>query len=578
MQRAPQVPSNDRNQAPQFAEVPVFSARCACKGGSAVHVGFANRGRSTAAALAARGAEALVAQRATAGSVAPPPGGASGCSRHGLNLNWSVEVPVEALRRSTELPNDASFHSRSVSGGALVSPDASGKSSGKHTHTGSAFRVPVDVVGGGACHRSLPPCATSPAQRSMGYAPVSIPVDVVGTPSACTAAAATAGRRTAVPVDVVGGRQPALQGVSQSRQGGGPGPLVSSGGVPRPVPVEVDVSRLGSAPRTPGNSTISAAHNQSGLSNYGEASAAIMGPIPVQVDTAAPKADTVPMVLPTAFGMRDPPIPVQLISRPGGSWHEAGGGSVPSPKFGMPEPVDRPVGNMPCSGGSPRRFSSCGGPQRGDPEIGLRLDLSGLDMPELAPQFSPQRSVLQDHGSVATYVKKLENSCQSQPSFHGASLSPSRDGPGVGAAAAGAARQGVLAAVSSSAYSPRGKKWPTSPPVEPQQCAAPADAGQSNPEDFERTPSRPPDVSNEVPSEFAFEVPQCSPGAVLTVTAPDGVCLQIPLPDDVLPGDQLHLSKDAGATWSISKAVRGVLVPQDGPSISGPSIESRPDF
>lgn len=57
--------------------------------------------------------------------------------------------------------------------------------------------------------------------------------------------------------------------------------------------------------------------------------------------------------------------------------------------------------------------------------------------------------------------------------------------------------------------------------------------------------------------EFAFVLPQCSPGDVLKVPAPDGVMLQIPLPPNCAPGDKVHIAKSADGQWAFSRAVRG---------------------
>lgn len=57
--------------------------------------------------------------------------------------------------------------------------------------------------------------------------------------------------------------------------------------------------------------------------------------------------------------------------------------------------------------------------------------------------------------------------------------------------------------------------------------------------------------------EFAFVLPQCSPGDVLKVPAPDGVMLQIPLPENCAPGDKVHMAKSADGQWSFSRAIRG---------------------
>lgn len=57
--------------------------------------------------------------------------------------------------------------------------------------------------------------------------------------------------------------------------------------------------------------------------------------------------------------------------------------------------------------------------------------------------------------------------------------------------------------------------------------------------------------------EFAFVLPECSPGDVLKVPAPDGVMLQIPLPANCAPGDKVHMAKSADGEWAFSRAVRG---------------------
>jgi len=57
--------------------------------------------------------------------------------------------------------------------------------------------------------------------------------------------------------------------------------------------------------------------------------------------------------------------------------------------------------------------------------------------------------------------------------------------------------------------------------------------------------------------EFAFMLPECSPGDVLKVPAPDGVMLQIPLPESCSPGDKVHMVRSAEGQWSFSRAVRG---------------------
>mmetsp|Transcript_65716 Transcript_65716/g.182160 ORF Transcript_65716/g.182160 Transcript_65716/m.182160 type:complete len:275 (+) Transcript_65716:51-875(+) len=72
-----------------------------------------------------------------------------------------------------------------------------------------------------------------------------------------------------------------------------------------------------------------------------------------------------------------------------------------------------------------------------------------------------------------------------------------------------------------------------------------------------------------VGTTFSFVVPQCGPGATLSVKAPDGVTLKIPVPDNVMSGDELHLGKGADGNWCITKALRAV--PVSGGAITAPS-------
>jgi len=58
-------------------------------------------------------------------------------------------------------------------------------------------------------------------------------------------------------------------------------------------------------------------------------------------------------------------------------------------------------------------------------------------------------------------------------------------------------------------------------------------------------------------SAFSFVVPPCGPGAKLRVTAPDGVALQIPLPAQASPGDELHLAKSDEGKWGLHHIVKG---------------------
>lgn len=56
-------------------------------------------------------------------------------------------------------------------------------------------------------------------------------------------------------------------------------------------------------------------------------------------------------------------------------------------------------------------------------------------------------------------------------------------------------------------------------------------------------------------SSFSFEIPEgCSPGVKMSVTAPDGVDLLIPVPAAAKVGDVLHLTNDGG-TWYVSQIV-----------------------
>ena len=67
-------------------------------------------------------------------------------------------------------------------------------------------------------------------------------------------------------------------------------------------------------------------------------------------------------------------------------------------------------------------------------------------------------------------------------------------------------------------------------------------------------------------SAFSFVVPQCEPGVALMVNAPDGVRLKIPLPDTVVPGDELHMGKGPDGAWTITKALRGSGPPRAPPT------------
>lgn len=58
---------------------------------------------------------------------------------------------------------------------------------------------------------------------------------------------------------------------------------------------------------------------------------------------------------------------------------------------------------------------------------------------------------------------------------------------------------------------------------------------------------------------FSFKVPEgCSPGMTLKIPAPGGVALMLPLPPNVLPGDDIHMGKGQDGQWGITKVLRGV--------------------
>lgn len=60
----------------------------------------------------------------------------------------------------------------------------------------------------------------------------------------------------------------------------------------------------------------------------------------------------------------------------------------------------------------------------------------------------------------------------------------------------------------------------------------------------------------EAEAEFSFVVPQCEPESILKVPALDGITLKLPLPKNVLPGDELFMGRSAGGDWTIIKCVR----------------------
>uniref|UniRef100_A0A7S4V502 PPIase cyclophilin-type domain-containing protein n=1 Tax=Alexandrium monilatum TaxID=311494 RepID=A0A7S4V502_9DINO len=72
---------------------------------------------------------------------------------------------------------------------------------------------------------------------------------------------------------------------------------------------------------------------------------------------------------------------------------------------------------------------------------------------------------------------------------------------------------------------------------------------------------------------FSFTVPPCGPKAKLRVTAPDGAALQIPLPQQAAPGDELHLAKGESGKWGLTRIVKGSAAaeaPAAAPQATGP--------
>mmetsp|Transcript_110699 Transcript_110699/g.264000 ORF Transcript_110699/g.264000 Transcript_110699/m.264000 type:complete len:252 (+) Transcript_110699:52-807(+) len=57
-------------------------------------------------------------------------------------------------------------------------------------------------------------------------------------------------------------------------------------------------------------------------------------------------------------------------------------------------------------------------------------------------------------------------------------------------------------------------------------------------------------------SEFFFTVPPCEKGSTFRLTAPDKKVLQLPMPPEVLPGDQIHLIKNSEDNWVFKNIVR----------------------
>eukprot|EP00971_Amphidinium_carterae_P174798 3464799-Amphidinium_carterae.2 len=62
--------------------------------------------------------------------------------------------------------------------------------------------------------------------------------------------------------------------------------------------------------------------------------------------------------------------------------------------------------------------------------------------------------------------------------------------------------------------------------------------------------------------EFLFGIPDCEPGDLLRIKAPDGVILKIPLPESLRPGDALRMHKPPGSDWTVKSVSRGAVLHQ----------------
>lgn len=62
-------------------------------------------------------------------------------------------------------------------------------------------------------------------------------------------------------------------------------------------------------------------------------------------------------------------------------------------------------------------------------------------------------------------------------------------------------------------------------------------------------------------SQFSFRIPECQPGDTLSLQAPDGVTLKIPLPGNAVPGDQMFMGKGPDGKWGVTKVTRGKVEP-----------------
>lgn len=77
-----------------------------------------------------------------------------------------------------------------------------------------------------------------------------------------------------------------------------------------------------------------------------------------------------------------------------------------------------------------------------------------------------------------------------------------------------------------------------------------------------------------VAMEFQFTVPQCSKGTTLQVTAPDGVMLNLPLPEQADPGDEIYLIKRDNGQWGLKHIAKvsnasATAIP---PTVSRPAV------
>lgn len=78
------------------------------------------------------------------------------------------------------------------------------------------------------------------------------------------------------------------------------------------------------------------------------------------------------------------------------------------------------------------------------------------------------------------------------------------------------------------------------------------------------------------PVQFAFVIPKCPPGSLVSVVAPDGVNLKIPLPMNVAPGMKLVMGKNDENVWGIICAQQEVYVPVAAPNDSINNSSSQP--